>query len=345
MTSFVPECVATAIGSLPHRDPERAVSLVQEFFPEIPCWPQLPRRDFRENMYAQFSEGVPAIRIDTATERIGALVGEDLTTEIEGFYDRYLKEEPDVFALGRDHAAGLYAFMASHQGLPNARLIKGQLTGPISLGLRVCDQNMRPILYNDMLHDVLVKATVRQAQWQERLLSQFGETLIFVDEPSLSLFGASMVALNRDQVIQDLEEVYSSLQGRVGTHCCGNTDWSLLLETSVDVISFDAYSYAENMALYAAEVQRYLERGGMLAWGIVPTTEDAIALESPEHLHELLAEGINLLVRKGLDRNLLFARTLITPACGLGTLTEDAAERAMWLTRETSRRVRQALFP
>ena len=341
MTVFAPRALATGIGSLPHTNPREALRVVRQNFPAIPFWPQLPCRDFRENMYVQYSQEMPGVQIDLPHEWIGAVTGDDTLAQVEAFYARYLTEDPSLFAIGEEYAAGLDAFRAETAMLANARWIKGQVTGPISFGLKVTDQNLRPMLYDDTLRDVLVKHVARKAQWHEKFLSEIMPsqglaTITFVDEPSLALIGASMVALNRDEVMRDLEEVYSALKGLKGTHCCGNTDWSLLLQTSVDVISFDAYSYAENLALFADDVKHFLARGGALAWGIVPTVAEQIAAETPEHLVERLEAAIDLFVKKGIDRDLLYERALITPACGLGTLSVSAAERALALTRDVS---------
>ncbi len=341
MTTFSPRALATGIGSLPHRNVQDALRVIFRTLPEIPYWPQLPRRDFRENMYAQFSQDLPTVSIDLPHEWIGSVIGEDLLTQAEGFYARYLAEDPNLFAIGEDYAPGLYAFREEKAALQRTRWVKGQVTGPISFGLKVTDQNLRPMLYDDTLRDVLVKYIARKAQWHENFVASLGTPITFVDEPSLSLIGASVVALNRDQVIRDLEEVYVSIKGLKGTHCCGNTDWSLLLGTSVDIISFDAYNYAENLALFAEDVKVFLDRGGAIAWGIVPTVEEQIARETPEHLVRRLNDAVDLLVRKGLDRDLLFERALITPSCGLGTISVEAAERALELTRAVSDCVRE----
>jgi len=358
MPSFAPRALATGIGSLPHPEPQDALKLILSAFPTLPFWPQLPRRDFRENMYAQFSEDLVGVKIDLPRESFSAVIDDDTLAGVEQFYARYLENDPRLFAVSRDYAAGLYALHEQRAALRDAKWIKGQVTGPISFGLKVVDQKLRPLLYDDALRDVLVKHLARKAQWQEQFLSQPCEgsdpstalragssqglpTLIFVDEPSLALIGASMVALNRDEVVRDLEEVFSALNGLKGTHCCGNTDWSLLLETSVNVISFDAYNYAENLALFADHVKRFLDRGGALAWGIVPTVEEQIAAETEDSLVARLDAAIGLLVKKGIDRDLLYERALITPACGLGTLSISAAERAFALTRGVSERIRE----
>lgn len=341
MTELAPRALATGVGSLPHPDTEQALRAMFQSFPEIPFWPQLPRRDFRENMYAQFSQDLVGVQMDLARESLDVIIGDDTLALVESFYARYLEDNPNLFAMSRDHAAGLYALCDHKEALQTARWIKGQVTGPISFGLKVVDQNLRPMLYDDTLRDVLVKHLARKAQWQEKFLSELGQTIVFVDEPSLALIGASVVALNREEVVNNLEEIFSGLNGLVGTHCCGNTDWSMLLETSVDVISFDALNYAENLALFSEDVKRFLNRGGALAWGIVPTTEQDITNATGESLVLRLEAAIDLLVKKGLDRDLLYERALITPACGLGTVSVSAAERALGLAHQVSEIVRQ----
>lgn len=336
MIDFNPRALATGVGSTPHTDTATAMRVMLENFATLPYWPQLPRRDFRENMYAQFSENLVGIQMDLSHEWLGLVKHDDMMAEIESFYARYLQEDPDLFAISPEYAAGLYAFHQAGNALNKARWIKGQITGPISFGLKVVDQTLKPMLYDEALRDVLVKHLARKAQWQEKFLSDLGQTIIFVDEPSLALIGASVVALNRDEVVRDLEEIFSAIQGLKGTHCCGNTDWSMLLATSVNVISFDAYNYAENLALFADDVKRFLDRGGVLAWGIVPTVEEEIANTTVESLVARLDAAMGLLIKKGIDRDLLYERALITPACGLGTVSVPAAERAFNLTKQVS---------
>lgn len=343
MHHWTPRGLATGIGSLPHTDVHAAIRVTLENFPELPYWPQLPKRDFRENMYAQFSEGLVGIQMDVAHEWMGLVKDDTLMDQVEAFYARYLEENPDVFAVSAEYAAGLYALRDERAALGRARWVKGQVTGPISFGLKVVDQTLKPMLYDDTLRDVLVKHITRKAQWQEKFLSALGTPIVFIDEPSLALIGASVVALNRDEVVRDLEEIFSALTCLTGTHCCGNTDWAMLLQTSVHIISFDAYNYAENLALFADDVKRFLERGGVLAWGIVPTVEEHIANETVESLQARLDAAMQLLVRKGIDRALLLDRALITPACGLGTVSLAAAERALMLTRQLAERVREWL--
>ncbi len=319
--------LSLAAGSLPYTDPEPACQLAWQAL-DIPTWPQLPRRSFLENMYVQFSERFPGVTV--ANERIYVDRDQDLDPDLERLYVAYLQNDLDYAALSPEYAAGLYRFLASNPG--HSSWIKGQVTGPVSWGLVVSDQNRRPVLYDDLLAEALAKHLRLKASWQERELRRLApQTILFVDEPYMSSFGSAFVALDREPVLALMEEVLAGIEGLKGVHCCGNTDWSLLLSTTIDILSLDAYNYAETLALYPDEVGAFLQRGGMIAWGIVPAGEQAMG-ETVEGLVERFHAALGLLEAKGFHRDDLLAAALIMPSCGCGSLKVETAERVMALT-------------
>ena len=342
MRKLEPNLLPLHVGSMPHTDPQAACELVLQHFPDIPAWPQLPRRNFLENMYVQFSEGFPGVVIEDG--RIYVDRAKDLDPALERLYLAYLQDDLSYGSLSANYAAGLAAFpqvLSAMDCQPVA--VKGQVTGPISWGLTVVDQDRRPVLYDDILADALAKYLRLKAAWQEQELRKLAPTTItFVDEPYMSAFGSAYISLNRDQVITLLEEVFAGIMGLKGTHCCGNTDWSLLLSTSAEIINFDTYNYAQAFSLYAEEVRAFLKRGGIIAWGIVPADDEtALMNETVESLVARLHEAMNLLVAKGISFDDLISSSLITPSCGLRTLSEEAAERAFELTAGVSETMRE----
>jgi len=326
--------LATAIGSMPHVDPKEACSLVLTHLPEIPAWPQLPQRSFLENMYAQFSEGFPGVVLEE--ERIWIDSSQDLSKPLEELYAAYLEGSLNHSAVGYEYAEGLHVFL-NMVGKTDEKAVKGQVTGPISFGLTVTDQERRPLLYDDVLADALAKHLRLKAAWQEKTLSAiFPNTIISVDEPYLASLGSAFVSFPREQVVTLLEEVLGGISGLKAIHCCGNTDWSVLLQTSVDILSFDAYNYGETLSLYPTEVEDFLSRGGVIAWGIVPNDEPSLAKETEASLLDRLEDTIGLLSKKGIGYDALKAQCLITPSCGLGSISTSAAERALELTAAVS---------
>lgn len=331
-------CLPTAIGSTPHKDPVAACRDVVHYLPQIPAWPQLPLRSFLESQYAQCSEGFPGFRIvddKFILDRSG-----DFDSQLEQLYQRYLSNEFDKFPTSREYAAGLHELLAMRGISPIA--VKGQITGPITFGLGIADAEQRPIIYDDTIADALAKFLRMKASWQEKALSSVSRrTIIFVDEPSMSYFGSAFVSLSRERVLSLLNEVFSGISGTRGVHCCSNTDWPVLLESDTDVISFDAYGYAREFCLYPTEVAKFLKRGGAIAWGIVPNNEDALKTETVASLRDRWDEALGPFARKGIPYRQLLEQSLLTPSCSLSGLTIDGANQAMLLLSELSKSVRQ----
>lgn len=327
-----------SVGSLPHRDPAEAWAATWARFPRLPSWPQLPKRSFLENLYVQFSEGFPGLVLEK--NRIYVDRGRDLSTDLERLYRAYLGKDLDAYAVGDSYAAGLAQW--SGADLQGCRAVKGQVIGPVSWGLSVVDQELRPVIYDEILADAVAKHLRMKAMWQERELRQLHPTtIIIVDEPYMSAFGSAYVALSREQAIGLIEEVLGGLVGLKGVHCCGNTDWSIVLSTSTDMLSFDAYEYAESVSLYAEEVKEFLRRGGIIVWGIVPRDSGMLAQETVHTLAERLLEAMGLLVRKGISLDDLLSASLVSPSCGLGSLSLEDAERALELTAGVSKEMRR----
>jgi methionine synthase II (cobalamin-independent) len=334
--AFNPKFLTTQIGSMPYPDGkaicERLVSTL-----DIPAWPQLPRRTFHENMYVQYSSALPCISLDEDKEKILFNTENDITPALEEFYSHYLAEDVDCFGLRPDYAAGFYTMLDTLRKSPG-EWAKGQVTGPISFGLTVTDQNLRASLYDDMLADVIVKNMAMIARWQVRQLrSTRPNVIIFVDEPYLASFGSAYISLSREQVITILDEVFAGIHAEgalAGVHCCANTDWSVLLATQVDILNLDAFGYLENLSLYASELREFIDRGGCVAWGIVPTGQEIFEVDGPG-LAKRLRDGLETISQKSRARGVSInpdefaTHSLISPSCGLGSTTIETTERVL----------------
>ncbi|MFH1753111.1 MAG: methionine synthase [Candidatus Omnitrophota bacterium] len=274
--------LATAIGSVPHTDPKEICGKILETYKEIPFWPQMPKRVFFENMYAQYMEGFPCAVIDEAKKKVWIETSGDLMGEIEQAYHKIIEDDLDYFAITKARAAGFYEFLdqAKKIDLKDTAFIKGHITGPISFGLSVTDQNKQSILYNSELSEVLVKILAIKARYQIRKLKEiFDKVIIFIDEPYLVSIGSSVVNIKKEDVTAKIHETVEAIHAEgalAAIHCCGNTDWSILLGLDIDILNFDAYNFLESIALYPDALKAFLARGKYLAWGIVPTSDDIL---------------------------------------------------------------------
>lgn len=349
--------IATGVGSLPYSDPMKAVQTVKQFFPDMPHWPQLPSNNSSEGLIGQYI--APLVRLGLVDKESGSapifVRQSDWLDRLTEFYDLYLRisegddEALSHFGLPYEYAKGFWAFVdeLSAGGFRNAKFIKGQVTGPITLGLQLTDQNRRSSYYDEDLKDIVVKAIALQARWQVETLSRFGiPVVIFIDEPGLYAYGQSThITLNRQEIIDELNiivDMIHSAGGSAGIHVCASTDWGMLLESRIDILNFDAFEYFTTLSLYPEQIQNFLQREGVLAWGIVPTSEKVLVYNS-DQLTQVLNAQIDTLVGKGIDRNALTRQSMITPSCGVGTLTTDTAKKVYRLTQEISLKYQHVL--
>jgi len=353
MSRFKPECRPTLIGSMPVKDHLEAHRLIMDHTPEIPPWVQLPVFQ-QEGMVPQFLPGLPGIThsggrtyVDTGSA--------DFEAELLAFYEAYLAcaEAPDtldasVFALTDETAAGFGTLCA---GLETAAedlcAVKGQVTGPITFATGVKDQHDQAIFYHSQLRDAAVKLLALKARWQTRVLARFGKpVIIFLDEPALAGFGSSeFISITREEVVACLEEIVEAVHaegGLAGVHVCANTDWSMLLESSLDIINFDAYAYFDRFILYPGQLKNFLNDGGILAWGIVPTLHaEDIEKESAASLLAKWEDQLEQVVSLGVAAEKVRAQALITPSCGVGSQSRENALKVLEMTRDLSRQIRR----
>jgi methionine synthase II (cobalamin-independent) len=336
--------LATGVGSLPFLDAQKAIDLILRCVPCAPFWPQLPKCDMREGMIAQFSENLPGLKID---ERGLHFAPADKEKELEEFYERFISQDLGYFKLSPDFARGLYAFYQrlKDMDLSKVEFIKCHVTGPFTFCSGINDLDGNSILHDKVLMQAMVKGLSMKALWQLDYFKEFGKKIImFFDEPYLACVGSAYTSVNRNDVIDVFSELTDGLKARnclVGIHCCGNTDWSMLMDAGgIDIINFDAFDFQERFVLYADNLNSFLKKGGVICWGIVPT-QGYSSRQTPEELSQKIRSGLDILVKKGIHRELLLKRLMISPTCGLGTLDAQKAEGILSLLNQTSAFIRK----
>lgn len=352
---FEPYCLPTLIGSLPLEDHEKACDLVFEHVPDIPIWAQLPV--FKpEGMLRQFLPGMPGFSLKQEKAYIHT-VGESFDAELLAFYEDYMavvEGEKSLsesrFKLTSETARGFFTLLDRlKRSDRKPAAVKGQITGPITFCTGISDQNDRAIFYDDQLRDAAVKLLALKAQWQVREFKPLGCPIImFFDEPALAGFGSSeFISISREDIAACLGEVIAAVHaqgGLAGVHVCANTDWSLLLDSDVDIINFDAYAYFDRFILYPKQIRAFIHSGRILAWGIVPTlNQEDIEKETVDSLLNAWQEKTDQLEALGINRKTILAQSMITPSCGAGSLSLASARKVLALTKGLSDRVRSHL--
>jgi len=354
MNNFQANCLPLLIGSLPLDDHEQALSLVFKQTPEIPLWIQLPVFK-EEGMIEQFLPGIPGLTRTKNKACIDTSV-ENFEDDLYKFYEEYMaviEERTDLlssrFVLANDTAAGFFEFIKQLKQPSERRIaLKGQITGPVTFGTSLTDQNKRIIFYSNQLKDVVTKLIALKAKWQVKMLASFGyPVIVFFDEPALAGFGSSaFISISSEEIAACFQEVIAAVHaegGLAGMHVCANADWSLVLESDADIVSFDAYSYFDKFILYKEQIISFLESGRIIAWGIVPTSNVLdIEKETTDSLIAAMEKRVEVIEEFGIDKSTIFTQALITPSCGTGSLSFKHALKVLNLTKQVSQKLRSS---
>jgi len=324
--NFQAGCKTTAMGIMPHNDVEQALELALSL--DIPFWPQLPNVSFYEDMYAQTSQNFPGIVIDISSEKITfntAKFEEELSD-----YSRRMAE-PETLALSRKYSAVYHRFLA--EDLQSYTAIRGQVTGPVSFGFKVTDENSRPIIYNEGVRALLFDFIQRKANIQYRQLKQKNpNAFVWLDEPGLGWVFSALSGYNDVQVGQEYQQsLLAGFDGPKALHLCANVNLLYLLDLGVELLSFDAYQLEFLPKGYANTVADFIRGGGIISWGIVPTDSESLGKETPDTLSRLLSSYWEVVAANtGLSAKEIARQALIAPArCCLKNIGQVGASDDM----------------
>lgn len=353
-SELVFECMA--IASLPNQDVDSAIITVKENFSQIPFWPQLVKINKNEDMIAQFLESMPGLVIDETSEKIYLEnESDEFFEQLENFFLDYEEiisnndnESLDKYAITEKNSLAFDPFLKLVKET-KPKYAKGQIVGPFTLATTLTDKDGKSAFYDETLREVIVKTLSLKALWQIKEIKKVNENtvpIIFIDEPSVSQLGTSaFITISKEEVVEIIKEI-SDLIKQVGAisglHCCGKCDWTIPIESKVDIINLDGYFFAQSLSLFSNELKPFLEKGGMIAWGMIPTLDkEALEGANVDSLMVKFDEVIDYLVKKGIDKSLLIQNSMITPSCGAGSLSIELAQKAMNLTKELSLKLKE----
>jgi hypothetical protein len=328
--------LTTAMAVMPHTDVDRALATALSV--DIPFWPQLPVYDYHEDMYVQASEHFPGILLDIEKQTLRFSM-EKFIAEFEETLAHF--DDPAYFDISPAFSVVYHRFL--EMDLSDRPAIRGQLEGPISFGFNILDQNERPILFDDTVRPFMFDFMARRINVQlTRLQQRNPNAFMFVDEPGLQFLFSALAGYGDQAARVDMETFFAAIERPRGIHLCGNPDWDFLLNLDLDILSLDVYSNGEVFASYAPSIKRFLDRGGVLVWGIVPTNFEPFEKESIDSLAGRLEEIWKALTKRGIDREFLFSRSLLSPAtcCLINPDKEKTVDKAFTVIRNLSTRLR-----
>jgi hypothetical protein len=321
------------MGIMPHRDVDRALELALGL--DIPFWPQLPKVSLYEDMYVQASQNFPGIAIDFDKQRLRFN-----TVRFERELDDYFvkMDSAETFALAPEYSMVFHKFLSND--LQGYKAIRGQVIGPVSFGFKVLDENLKPIIYNDEVRTILFDFIQKKTNVQYRALREKNpNAFVWLDEPGLGYVFSGLSGYNEQQAKEDYHNFVEGLEGSKGLHLCAEVNLPYLLELGVEILSFDAYQIGFIPKEYAGVVAEFIDKGGIVSWGIVPTESTVLVTQTPERLAAILSDYWEVISENtGLSLNKIARQALVAPArCCLSDVSQVSTASENTSERQVSR--------
>jgi hypothetical protein len=318
---LLPIGLASAVGSLPHVDVAKAVDFALDLQPRLPAAPSLPQKSPVEGMIPQAAWGIPGVLVLPDGSLLVDEAAVDPGAPLQGSLD-----EAEPFA-------SLRAFLDAVTG--RVAPFKIQLTGPVTLGLALHAVGVSAArafavagkAVGTRVHEVLQAA---------RRVAPGATPLVFLDEPGLTAALEPGFPLGVDDTLDLVSSALAAVEGGAiaGLHCCGRADWPAVLQAGPQMLSLPVDAGAAD---HPGAFADYLERGGWLAWGAVPT--DRPLGETADILWRRMVAEWEALADAGCEPRRLVEQALVTPACGLVGLDVAQAAHVLDLTNHLAQRV------
>jgi hypothetical protein len=323
----------TGIGSLPFAAADEAIRTVAAFCPEVPFWPQLPRRSEREGVIGQglgVLEGLVEPRVAGYGYQVKA-----------GKIDRVVDAlHNSSGCLAAANGAGFAAFEESltRGTFGPCQAVKGQIEGPITLASYLFYRD-RPFLAEAALFNAVAFHIAQMVYWQINRLRAFGHpVLLFVDEPALCLDDAVVLGIPQERRLNALSAIFEDVRARGafgGLHCCAARPFDRMCAVGPDILSFDAHQGLEQF-FSDKQARSFINSGGWVAYGMIPTSTAVHSLQSASIFGRWLACAAMTGDPRSIAR-----RAIVTATCGLGLLDASCVPRSFQLAREVGRLIEQ----
>lgn len=301
-------CQTTAMGIMPHTDVERAIELALTL--DIPFWPQLPKVNYYEDMYVQVSEHFPGINVDQE-KRVVSFSLEKFYRDFEDYMPYW--EEESFFRLSPEYSVVFHRFL--ERDFSRYSYIRGQSIGPVSYGLKILDQQNKPMIYYEEVRQIIFEFVAKKLKAQYNEMRQVHPgAFVWVDEPGLEMIFMAMTGYTSERAAEDYRSFLSNFPGPKGVHLCGNPDWSFLLQLELEVLSLDVLARGHIFSRYKEDIRTFLDRGAIISWGITPTLTEEYERENVQSMIEMTDGLWKDLDRSGIPYEQILKQAWFAPA-------------------------------
>lgn len=320
--TLLPSGIATGIGGLPHRDAAEAAAFALQRM-ELPAIPALPRRSPAEGSITQAMVGMQGITVG----QYGSIaVDVNMVDPLA----------PIVTDIDHDAFVGFRTFLEHAQAAGFEGPVKWQFVGPVTFGIAL----MRAGVPMSEAFESAVRCVRTRLQHLLDAVAvalPHSQQVVFIEEPSLAELMQPGFPIAPDTAIDLVSGALAVVETSAlsGLHVCGLGDIPSQLAAGPAVLSLPVRPEVAESSGY---LMRFMEQGGYIAWGVVPTS-GPIVTSAERPWRQLCALWCEL-VQRGADPTLLRQQAIVTPECGLASHSPAVAARVHGFAAEVGRRVR-----
>jgi methionine synthase II (cobalamin-independent) len=335
-----PGASATGIGSMPGTESMEACRVVFGELPDLPHLPELPARGPGADIIGRTATLLIDLPVQTTTRgwQLADRPGRDIT-RAAGYWSQDLDALEEV----ADGYTGP---------------LKIQICGPWTLAASLeLSRSAEPAIADlgaaaDLADSLAEGLAAHAADVRKRVP---GATLIVqVDEPSLpaalagrvpTASGLSTVsAIDRAVASQRLATVLAAPAAYSVVHCCGQpTPFPVIKAARPAAVSFDLDFLSARDTDHVAELAE--DGRGLLVGALPVVTAARLAGGPPLAPRQTAGRVVTLWKRIGLAPDRLSEQVVLTPACGLASLSPAAARATLQHCREAARIVPEMINP
>ena len=336
------------LGILPHKNIGAVVDIVEKHFPQAPFWAQLPNFSAIEGQFLQFLVNIPGIKSDVSKKRkyidTNSYLYQSRSVEIIKDYDELSLE---ILKKYKPNSVFFENFLRIIE-LNKPKFAKGQVYGPISIGLLLSDEKGTPIIENGKVMDLILKSICLQCIAQicemKNVCPQIAP-YIFVEEPEIcKVISSEKGRKVRKKYLSMLKTISLAIKNNGGIpvfhspHC---HDWSLAIEAGFEVLSFNTDSQFVTLLNPNIRLDHYLNAGNKLAWNLLPSDVEELMKTSVNDLFTKYTEEVNRLKSfYKLHKGLIISNSILTVGDPAG-FSEPASAKAINLIKGLADRIEQ----
>jgi hypothetical protein len=308
------------VGSLGEPDPSVAVEYIKNLkLPYTYSITALHEEDMIRQ-FGYFAEGF---------EEEGHFI---LDVDIHSYREMIDDDEP--LMLDKEHGHSYY-LMKNGTKYP---FFKTQQTAPATMCFSTRGRDGKQHLSQNMFH-FFQKLLERVAIGQVKYLSEFCETIFLCqDDPALE-FVAVMARRGRipgltlKEIIQRTDNIYPRNVIPAFHYCDDwrklNFDgWYPLWEGKPKLAHIDVVRFPPDLSSEQADkMNEFMKGGGGFALGALPNLDDSYSKPILETLETNLSQSFQLLVKSGVDLDLLERATMVSTQCGLSGASPELSKR------------------